>query len=117
MQSLENRAQASAENEKNRADRVAKGRLNAAWSNQTFKRETRDKRKEKKAKKKQWLKSQQPQPSSSTPLVPQKRHVEADDDDDSNEDDWAELAREERMAKKVRKGEMSRLEFDTEFAP
>lgn len=116
MQSLENRAQASAENEKNRADRVAKGRVNAAWSNQTFKRETRDKRKEKKAKKKQWLKSQQPQPSSSASVVPQKRHAEADDDD-GNEDDWAELAREERMAKKVRKGEMSRLEFDAEFAP
>ncbi|KAF9791195.1 DEAD-domain-containing protein [Thelephora terrestris] len=116
MQGVENRAQASAENEKSRADRLAKGRVNAAWSSQTFRKETRDKRKEKKAKKRQWLKSQQPQPSSSALVVPQKRGLEVDDDDDS-EGDWAELAREERMAKKVKKGQMSRMEFDAEFTP
>lgn len=65
-------------------------------------------------KKKEWLKSQQLQPSSSTSAVPQKRVLEADDENEDN-DDWAELAREERMAKKVRKGDMTQLEFDAEF--
>ena len=104
--------QTSAENEKNKVERLAKKKANLAWSNRTFKREARDKRKENKVKKKQWLKSQQPQPSSSGPVIPQKRGQETDDGDD-----WAELAREERMAKKVRKGEMTSLEFDAEFIP
>lgn len=48
-------------------------------------------------------------------MVPQKRGLEVDDEDQNDEDDWEELAREERMAKKVKKGEMSQLEFDAEF--
>ena len=35
--------------------------------------------------------------------------------DDADEDEWEELAREERMAKKVRKGEVSQGEFDLAF--
>lgn len=35
---------------------------------------------------------------------------------DDEEDDWDELAREERMAKKLKKGEVSQREFDVEFA-
>lgn len=66
-------------------------------------------------KRKQWIKSQQSGPSSSIPAVPQKRGLAADDEDEGNEDDWAELAREERMAKKVKKGEITQLEFDAEF--
>ena len=115
MQTLDTRAQASVDNEYSKAARLAKKKNNTAWSNQTLKKETRDKRKEKKVKKKQWLKSQQPQPSSSTSAVPQKRGLDADDENEDNEDDWAELAREERMAKKVRKGDMTQLEFDAEF--
>ena len=105
----------SVENQKNRAERLAKQKVNVAWSSQTLKRDVRDKRKEKKAKKKQWLKSQQPQPSSSLSAVPQKREREADGEDQDDEDDWAEIAREERMAKKVKKGEITQLEFDVEF--
>ena len=41
--------------------------------------------------------------------------MEADDEGEGNEDDWEELAREERMAKKVKKGEIAQLEFDAEF--
>jgi ATP-dependent RNA helicase DDX55/SPB4 len=117
LQDLENRAKVSAENQKNKVERLAKKKTNVAWSNQTLKREARDKRKEKKAKRKQWLKSQQSGPSSSASVVPQKRGLEADDEDEGNEDDWAELAREERMAKKVKKGEITQLEFDAEFIP
>ena len=115
LQDLENREKASAENQKHKAERLAKKKVNVSWSNKTLKKEVRDKRKEKKAKRKQWLKSQQPGPSSSTPAVPQKRGLEVDDENEDDEDDWAELAREERMAKKVKKGEIAQLEFDAEF--
>lgn len=104
-------------NEKNKAQRLAKKKANVAWSDQTFQKETREKRKEKKVKKKQWVKSQQSQPSSSGSVIPQKRGLEADDEDGNNEDDWAELAREERMVKKVKKGGLTQLEFDAEFIP
>ena len=119
LQDLENRAKVSAENKKNKAERLAKQKANAAWSSQTLKRETRDKRKEKKVKRKQWLKSQQLQPSPSASAVPQKRGLVVDDgdedEDEDEEDDWAELAREERMAKKAKKGEITQVEFDSEF--
>jgi len=106
----------SVENQKNKTERLAKQKVNVAWSNQTLKRETRDKRKDKKAKRKQWLKSQQPQPSPSASAVPQKRGLETGGEDEGDQDDWAELAREERMAKKAKKGEITQLEFDAEFA-
>ena len=38
-------------------------------------------------------------------------------EDGDGEDDWAELAREERMAKKVKRGEVTELAFDAEFVP
>ena len=115
LQDLENREKVSAENQRNKAERLAKKKANVAWSTQTLKKETRDKRKEKKVKRKQWIKSQQSGPSSSVSAVPQKRGLVAGDEDEGNEDDWAELAREERMAKKVKKGEITQLEFDAEF--
>ena len=107
----------SAENEKNKVERLAKKKANVAWSSQTFKKETREKRKEIKARKKKWLRSRPPQPPSSGSAIPQKRGLEADDEDEDDEDDWADLAREERMAKKVRKGDVTQLEFDAEFVP
>ena len=119
LQGLENRAQLSVENERNKVERLAKKKTNLAWSNGTLKKETREKRKENKVKKRQWLKSQQPQPSQppSGSAIPQKRGLEADDEDEDDEDDWAELAREERVTKKVKKGGMAQLEFDAEFIP
>ena len=37
-------------------------------------------------------------------------------DDDTDGDDWEELAREERMAKKLKRGDISQTDFDNEFA-
>ena len=59
LHDLENRAKVSVENQKNRVERLVKQRANVVWSSQTFKRDVRDKRKEKKAKKRRWTKSQQ----------------------------------------------------------
>ena len=36
-------------------------------------------------------------------------------DPDDDQDDWAEIAREEKLAKRVRKGFVSQEEFDIEF--
>lgn len=36
-------------------------------------------------------------------------------DPDVDQDDWAEFAREENLAKRVRKGIVSQEEFDVEF--
>ena len=44
--------------------------------------------------------------------VPAKRGASSDDE---GADDWAELAREERMAKKVKRGAVSQKAFDAEF--
>lgn len=71
-------------------------------------KETRDLRKEKKARKRKWLKTQ----SSSGPAKVQIGTVASEGDDD---DDWDDLAREERMAKKVRTGDISQKTFNAEF--
>lgn len=54
------------------------------------------------------------QPSSSASAVPQKWGREADDEDDADEDDWAEFAREERIAR-IKRGEITQLEFNAEL--
>lgn len=83
---------------------------NAAWSRNVERKSEKEKRKEKKEKKKAWLKTQN---SYAQGLATGKKSSlnEGDDPDD----DWDELAREERMAKKVKKGAMDSQAFDEEF--
>lgn len=102
------------EQEQRRIQRADQKKANASWSEKAGKRDEREVRKEKKKRKKQWLKTQ------STSEVAQKdlKRARNDDEDvaDSNdEEDWSEIAREERMAKKVRRGDISRKAFDAEF--
>lgn len=80
---------------------------NVAWSNKITRTEEREQRKEKKDRKRKWLRSQQQLTEAGQ--VP-------DGDDDDDDDDWEELAREERMAKKLKKGGINQSEFDKEFA-
>ncbi|PFH52747.1 hypothetical protein AMATHDRAFT_73879 [Amanita thiersii Skay4041] len=88
-----------------------KKRQNAAWSEQMAKKEERERRKEKKTKKKQWLKAQTESANNETMPGGKRSH----DNDSNGDDDWEELAREERMAKKVKRGEISQKDFDAEF--
>jgi len=53
----------------------------------------------------------QQQESSNTDNKRQASEMDPDDD----QDDWAEFAREEKLAKRVRKGIVSQEEFDVEF--
>lgn len=80
---------------------------NAAWSKQTTRQEEREKRKDKKDRKRKWLKSQQEAAPSSIP------NSSANVGD--VEDDWDDLAREEKMAKKLKKGGITQASFDEEF--
>lgn len=98
----------STEIAKRKQDRADKKAANSAWSNKTSRKEEREKRKEKKDRKRKWLKTQQ-----STPSAAAEAH---DASDAEGEDDWDELAREERMAKKVKRGDVSQSQFDVEFA-
>lgn len=74
------------------------------------------KRKEKKVAKQKWLRaSQQETAETSTGGTSTKRTRDDEDDASGDDDDWDELAREERMAKKVKKGEITQRDFDAEF--
>jgi ATP-dependent RNA helicase DDX55/SPB4 len=105
------------EREKQRASRAEKKKLNSAWSEKVVKREERDKRKEKRSAKRKWLKTQAAEaaPSADQNQLKRGRSEDGGGDKEDDEDDWDELAREERMAKKVRKGDIDQKTFDAEF--
>ncbi|PSR94048.1 hypothetical protein PHLCEN_2v4476 [Hermanssonia centrifuga] len=96
--------------ESTKRQRAEQKKVNAAWSNNSSRREEREKRKEKKDRKRKWEKTQ----LNSATENGTKDDKELDSGED--EEDWEELAREERMAKKVKRGEVSQGEFDKEFA-
>ena len=94
-------------------ERAEKQKANAAWSNKVKKKEERDQRREKKDRKKKWQKAQ----AAADSEVGTKRGREGvAESGDEDEDDWEALAKEERMAKRVKKGQVSQSEFDAEFA-
>ncbi|KAI0362347.1 DEAD-domain-containing protein [Trametes cingulata] len=108
-------APSAEEIQKRKAERAEKQKASIAWSNQMKKKEEREKRKEKKDRKRKWLKTQA---GAAVEQAGSKRTTSDNGEDDSADegDDWAELAREERMAKRVKKGHLSQSEFDAEFA-
>ncbi|KAF8914605.1 DEAD-domain-containing protein [Mucidula mucida] len=97
-------ADKAAEQKKLWEQRKQKKKFNLSWSDKVVKSEERDLRKEKRLKKKTWEKEQN-----------KKREHDEVDEDGEGGDDWDDLAKEERMAKKVRRGEVSQKEFDMEF--
>ncbi|KLO18627.1 DEAD-domain-containing protein [Schizopora paradoxa] len=102
---LEAQRKAKEKETHNRKDKKVK---NAAWSDKVERKEEREKRREKRARKKQWKAANEAVAQQDA----SKKRKEAEED----ADDWDELAREERMAKKVKKGKASKEEFDEEFA-
>jgi ATP-dependent RNA helicase DDX55/SPB4 len=94
--------------EKVKKTRADSRKINSAWSDHVARREARDLRKEKKTRKRKWLKTQ-----TSAAVTAGIRGKSAADSDD---DDWDDLAQEERMAKKVRSGDVCQKAFDAEFA-
>ena len=99
--------------EKRKELRAEKRKANAAWSDKTRRKEEREKRREKKDRKRKWEKANTAQAGTKRGLG----DVNEDEGTSGGEgDDWDELVREERMAKRVKKGQVSQSEFDAEFA-
>lgn len=102
------------EQEQRKAQRTQRKKANAPWSTNIGKQEEREVRKQKKKRKRQWLKTQAASGDTQNNVKRTREDFEEVEEDD-NDEDWSEIAREERMAKKVRKGEISKREFDAEF--
>ncbi|KAI0807622.1 DEAD-domain-containing protein [Fomes fomentarius] len=98
--------------QRSKEERAAKQTTNGAWSNKVRKQEEKEKRREKKDRKKKWEKAQ----AKSAVEAGTKRNRENGDEHEVEGDDWEDLAREERMAKRVKKGQLTQNEFDAEFA-
>ncbi|KAK7049521.1 ATP-dependent rRNA helicase spb4 [Paramarasmius palmivorus] len=98
----------------NNTAKVQRKNPNAPWSRKADQKEEREKRKQKKVNKKKWLKEHSS--SSAISTLKRSRDDEGDNDDDDDDDDWDDLAKEERMAKKVRKGDITQKDFDAQFA-
>jgi ATP-dependent RNA helicase DDX55/SPB4 len=86
-----------------------KKKVNTAWSKQAERKDERELRREKKNRKRKWLKANGETSTVGAKELPQK------DSDAGDEDDWEDLAREERMAKKLKRGEIDQDAFDAEF--
>lgn len=112
LEELQKKKPSTEDVEKRKKHRAEQKKTNSSWSRQDGRREERDKRKEKKERKKQWEKAQEkpvPEADRASKRSRSPENVDA-------ADDWEELAREERMAKKVKRGDVSQGAFDTEFA-
>ena len=113
LEDLEQRKATTEDVEKRKKYRAEQKKTNLSWSRQTGRKEDRDERKEKKERKRQWEKSQA-KPAPEPGHAPKRSR--SPEDVDEADDDWDELAREERIAKKVKRGDVSQTEFDREFA-
>ena len=78
-------------------------------------KEEKEVRREKRRKKKRWLKTQVMAEFVETNQS-LKRPRSLASGNASSQNDWEQIAAEERMAKKVRKGDVSQKLFDSEFS-
>ncbi|RUS20365.1 P-loop containing nucleoside triphosphate hydrolase protein [Endogone sp. FLAS-F59071] len=76
-----------------------------AWSDKTQARERKDERRVKKERKREFLKGEKRKSEAAA------AGDEEEEDEDEDENEWVELQREERLAKKVKTGKMGREEF------
>ncbi|KAH7887719.1 DEAD-domain-containing protein [Phlebopus sp. FC_14] len=93
--------------------RAAKRKRNTAWSQQAEIKEQKETRRTKKERKRQWMKSQAT--GHVRDAAPRESASNSKLKGDEDEDDWDELAKEERLAKKVRRGTATQKEFDAAF--
>ncbi|EAU84793.2 ATP-dependent rRNA helicase spb4 [Coprinopsis cinerea okayama7 len=117
LQTLQTSKSAEAKEEKQRQarERAMKKKASAPWSEQAGRKDEKAKRREKKIAKRKWLKAQDSSAAAAGAKRPREGGDASDDGGDGDGDDWDELAREERMAKKVKKGEIPQKVFDAEF--
>ncbi|KAF9485333.1 DEAD-domain-containing protein [Pholiota conissans] len=103
--------------EKRHAANANKKKKNSSWSEKADQKDEKQKRKDKKKLKAKWLKSQAlveaPLPMEHATGKRQREDIGENIQDDDEE--WDELAREEKMAKRLRRGDISQSDFDAEF--
>lgn len=110
-------AKAAGERERRNSEHIQKKQKNAAWSLKASKEEEREKRRDKRKAKKKWERAQEAASvKAAEEQVTGKRQREDAKAAADDSDDWADLAREEKMAKRLRQGTVSQKEFDAEFA-
>jgi ATP-dependent RNA helicase DDX55/SPB4 len=87
-----------------------------SWSKQLAKKDAREKRRVQKVRKKAWVTSSRLGEERKEHTALKRTRADSEEKDvDSAEgalDDWASLAEEERLAKKLKKGKISQAEFD-----
>lgn len=103
---------ADEETEQLKQKRVEQRKVNSAWSKKAERKAERELRREKKARKRKWLTAKSQAPGTNQGALPKGNWQAIPEKED---DDWEELAREERMAKKLRKGTIDQETFDAEF--
>jgi ATP-dependent RNA helicase DDX55/SPB4 len=85
------------------------------WSKQLSKKDTKEKRRVQKTRKKAWKASTQLEEGHKEHTTLKRTRFGSEEkyvDPTEAEDDWASLAEEERLAKKLKKGKISQAEFD-----
>jgi ATP-dependent RNA helicase DDX55/SPB4 len=83
------------------------------WSKQVAKKDAKEKRRTQKARKRVLMASASLCEERSALKRMRADSEEKRDDSVESEDDWALLAEEERLAKKLKKGKITQAEFDT----
>ena len=105
-----------------KAAREAKRVRNAAWSQQTNRQQEREHRKEKRARRREAIKKSTPIDISSGSVAGKSDEKSTKKGQEANGraslddgDEWEELAHEERMAKKVKRGLVDKATFEKMF--
>jgi ATP-dependent RNA helicase DDX55/SPB4 len=88
-----------------------------SWSKQLSKKDAREKRRVQKTRKKAWVASSRLGEERKEHTALKRNRTDSEEKIDVNSaeealDDWASLAEEERLAKKLKKGKISQAEFD-----
>ncbi|KAH9482660.1 ATP-dependent rRNA helicase SPB4 [Psilocybe cubensis] len=109
-------AKETGEKEHRHSDYIRQKKKNAAWSMKASKEEEREKRRDKRKAKKKWERAREVAPVMSIEGHTAGKRPHEDIQVGDEADDWAELAREEKMAKRLRQGTISQKDFDAEFA-
>jgi ATP-dependent RNA helicase DDX55/SPB4 len=86
-----------------------------SWSKQLAKKDAKEKRRVQKTRKKAWVASTRLGDEHEELSTFKRRRADTEEkliDSAEAEDDWTSLAEEERLAKKLKKGKITQVEFD-----
>ncbi|RKP10546.1 P-loop containing nucleoside triphosphate hydrolase protein [Thamnocephalis sphaerospora] len=107
-----------AEKTKTKDDKGAHKKRKEAWSDARDARDRRRERREKRERKRTYLEQKKAEEIDKLIAAARQENENGGGDGDGNDDDaddWAELQREERLAKKLKKGKITKDEFEREL--